>query len=737
MRWMTRGVVGLGPGVGGSGGARRCSAPPSPRDEPRKPQIPELKVEKYTLPNGLTVILHEDHKTPVVAVNIWYKVGSKDEKPGRTGFAHLFEHMMFQGSKHHDEDYFGPLEKLGAEINGTTDRGPDELLRDGAQQRLELALWLESDRMGFLLPAMTQEKLDNQRDVVKNERRQTVDNVPYGQAEEVLLEALYPAGHPYHHSVIGSMADLSAARLADVAAFFRTYYIPNNAILCVAGDFEPAQARHGSRSTSAPCRAARRSRRSSRACRACPRPKHIRLTDAVSLPRAQLVWPTVPANHPDEPALDVLAAVLGGLAKENRLFRALMYDRQLAAQVDASHPTQLLVGHVRGRAVCPARPEARRAGQDRRRRDRAAQGGGPDRRRGEQGPERAGERADHGAPVGDPQGQLPQPVHGHARRSAGLPDRDRQGLRRHAGRRQAGGQTVPRGRGGSSSTSCPAHRRRDRPRRLSTAPKQAPLANPPLAEVKDNFDRSMMPKLGPTPQYIPPPFERRTALERSGAADRRAARAADRDLRPGRQVGRDPRRPGQGGAGLDRRQPARRGNENPRRPPAGRRAGRDRRFAGRRRRAGIDHRQPDHADAAPGPGLDLYADVLLNPSFPEKELKRLKLQRLAQLKARADDPEQTAEAVFPRLIYGLDHPYGRPDLGTPALGPVDHPRRRGRVLQADHGARQRRAGGRRRHAARCDHGRARSAVADWKPGPVPQPPSLAPPPAPADAGRST
>ena len=207
----------------------------------RKPDIPRLQVETYKLPNGLTVILHEDHKTPVVSVNVLYKVGSKDEKPGRTGFAHLFEHMMFQGSKNHDTDYFLPLEKLGAQLNGSTAEDETVYYETVPSNALELALWLEADRMGFLLPSMTQKKLDNQRDVVKNERRQSVDNVPYGQAEEVLLEALYPPEHPYHHSVIGSMADLSAAALADVAAFFRTYYVPNNAILCVAGDFQPAQ----------------------------------------------------------------------------------------------------------------------------------------------------------------------------------------------------------------------------------------------------------------------------------------------------------------------------------------------------------------------------------------------------------------------------------------------------------------------------------------------------------------
>ena len=189
------------------------------------------------------------------------------------------------------------------------------------------------------------------------------------------------------------MADLSAARLADVAAFFRTHYVPNNAILCVAGDFEPAQARQWIKKYFGPLPRGPEVTPPKPSVPKLAESKHIRMTDAVSLPRAELIWPTVPANHPDEPALDVLAAVLGGLPKENRLFRALMYDRQLAAQVDASHPTQLLSGTFEVELLRPARPEARRTGPDRRCRDRTAQAGRSHRPRGPQGPERAGERA--------------------------------------------------------------------------------------------------------------------------------------------------------------------------------------------------------------------------------------------------------------------------------------------------------------------------------------------------------
>jgi zinc protease len=195
--------------------------------------------ERHTLDNGLRVILSEERRAPIVAVNLWYKVGSRNERPGRTGFAHLFEHMMFQGSSNvPDTAHFAYIEKAGGSLNGSTWLDRTNYFETVPAHYLELALWLESDRMGFLLPAMTQEKLDNQRDVVKNERRWRVDNQPYGDWDERLQSLMYPPEHPYHHSVIGSMEDLDAASLEDVEEFFRTYYAPNNAVLTVCGDYD-------------------------------------------------------------------------------------------------------------------------------------------------------------------------------------------------------------------------------------------------------------------------------------------------------------------------------------------------------------------------------------------------------------------------------------------------------------------------------------------------------------------
>ena len=202
--------------------------------------MPYVPIERHRLPNGLRVLLSRDDRAPIVAVNLWYGVGSRHEKPGKTGFAHLFEHMMFQGSEHVAKgEHFSLVQAAGGTLNASTWLDRTNYFDTLPSHELELALWLESDRLASLLPAMTQEKLDNQREVVKNERRWSVDNQPYGTWDEKLQELLFPETHPYHHSPIGSMADLDAASLADVTEFFAAHYAPNNAVLTIAGDFEP------------------------------------------------------------------------------------------------------------------------------------------------------------------------------------------------------------------------------------------------------------------------------------------------------------------------------------------------------------------------------------------------------------------------------------------------------------------------------------------------------------------
>ncbi|CAN5313099.1 hypothetical protein BH23GEM2_BH23GEM2_00660 [soil metagenome] len=307
--------------------------------------VPRIDFERYTLDNGLTVILHEDHSTPIVAVNVWYHVGSGDELPGRTGFAHLFEHIMFMGSQSVPVGQFDVLlESAGADNNGSTSNDRTDYYQTMPSNALPLSLWLEADRMGFLLPTMDQEKLDLQREVVKNERRERVDNVPYGRASEMLRAALFPADHPYSWPIIGSMADLDAATLDDVINFFRTYYAPNNATVTIAGAFSPDSARAWvARYFGDIPRGPAITRRASVPPIVLQRDTFLVLEDRVQLPRLYYMWHTVRAFHPDDAALDVLAAVLTS-GNNSRLYQKLVYEMQVAQSVSASQASGRMDG---------------------------------------------------------------------------------------------------------------------------------------------------------------------------------------------------------------------------------------------------------------------------------------------------------------------------------------------------------------------------------------------------------
>jgi zinc protease len=307
--------------------------------------VPRISYVKDTLPNGMTYILHQDHSTPILAVNIWYKVGSGDELPGRTGLAHLFEHIMFMGSENVAVgEYDRLLESAGADNNATTSRDRTNYYVRMPSNALSLSLWLEADRMGFLLPTLDQPKLDLQRDVVKNERRERVDNVPYGRSGEVLLAALFPAGHPYAWPIIGSMDDLSAASLEDVHAFFRRYYAPNNASLVIAGDFDADSARAWIHRYFADIpRGTPVTRRQTIPPVTLQRDTFLILEDRVQLPRVYFTWHTVRAFHEDDAALDILADVLS-VGNNSRLFNRLVYELQSAQTVSASQSSGLVDG---------------------------------------------------------------------------------------------------------------------------------------------------------------------------------------------------------------------------------------------------------------------------------------------------------------------------------------------------------------------------------------------------------
>lgn len=311
--------------------AGAAAQPAGPATAPRI----EVPYTQHRLDNGLTVILHEDHVTPTVSVNVWYHVGSGREKPGRTGFAHLFEHIMFEGSEHVPEGKFDEwLEAAGGDNNGSTNSDRTNYWQDVPSNALELALFLESDRMGWLLDAMSPEKVDGQRDVVKNERRQSYENRPYGMAFLRMNEALYPEDHPYHWPTIGYMDDLSAAGYEDVVEFFRAYYGPGNASLAIAGDIDPDRTlalvkRWFGEIPAGPPVAP-----------LDPPPawlsglEEVTLQDQVQLPRVYVCWLSPPHLAPGDAELDIAASVLAG-GKNSRLYKRLVYELQIAQDVFA------------------------------------------------------------------------------------------------------------------------------------------------------------------------------------------------------------------------------------------------------------------------------------------------------------------------------------------------------------------------------------------------------------------
>jgi len=295
-----------------------------------------IPFSKHTLSNGLDVLIHEDHAVPIVAVNIWYHVGSKNESPGRTGFAHLFEHLMFEGSQHYDRGYFHPLQEAGASLNGSTNADRTNYWEVVPTNALDLALWMESDRMGYLLPALTDAKFDNQRDVVLNERRQNYENRPYGLAGMAIVSALYPPHHPYHWLTIGAADDIRAAHIDDVRAFFQRYYHPGNASLAMAGDIDPERGLALAAEYFEEIPAGVKPDRVTVPAPATPKADvRMVLEDRVELPRLYLAWHSPALFAAGDAELDLIAEVLSS-GKTSRLYRALVYEQRIATEVAAS-----------------------------------------------------------------------------------------------------------------------------------------------------------------------------------------------------------------------------------------------------------------------------------------------------------------------------------------------------------------------------------------------------------------
>ena len=297
---------------------------------------------KHTLSNGLDVIVHEDRRMPLVAVSVWYHVGSKNEVPGRTGLAHLFEHLMFEGSEHQPDGYFAPLQEAGGSLNGSTSADRTNYWELVPSQATRLALWMEADRMGWFLPALSEARFETQRAVVLNERRQTYENRPYGLAQFALMDALFPPTHPYHWPTIGEPADLAAATLDDVRAFFRRYYHPGNASLVVAGDIDTGEILRqveelfGAIPSGEPAPVVTDVPGGSA-------PRRLVLEDRVELSRLYLAWPSPALFQPGDAELDLAADLLAN-GRTSRLYERLIHDRRIAVELAAGQTSRELSG---------------------------------------------------------------------------------------------------------------------------------------------------------------------------------------------------------------------------------------------------------------------------------------------------------------------------------------------------------------------------------------------------------
>ena len=639
----------------------RGSEPPTaPR---RKPWLPDLEVETYKLANGLTVILHEDHKAPLVSVNITYNVGSKDDPPGRTGFAHLFEHLMFEGSEHSDSTFHWPIYQNMTDSQGLTSVDTTVYYETITRNALERVLWLEADRMGFLLPSVTQRKIWKVRDVVKNERRETLDDLPLGEVDEALRRALYPPGHPYRHPPIGSMDDLSAVRLADVPPFVRKYYNPSNAFLCIAGDFEPAQARRWIKKYFGPLRRGMPVPPQGPQVPTLARQQRIVLFDRVSHAYAQLNWPTVPAHHPDEAALDVLASVLGGASKWNRLFRALTYDRQLASAASAAHPTHRLSGTFE---VCLSA----RSGQKLDEVVRLADGEierlkreGPtadevrrvkiERRRSqilqlESTTSKASVLNQHAAALGEPLGYRSV----LAKIFAVTPEDVKRVARAYLRPERIEIDVYPGAR--------TARAWKDE---VYAAEPDQDLNVTPVAR-DEIFDRSVTPEVGASPRYSAlRPHRRRLSNgleliivkrhELPHVRMKLVVKSGETSVPRGKS--------GLAALTVNLLEEGTQSMSALQLEAELLEIGSSLWTEGWLESTVVNLTTVTrHLDRA----LDLYADVVFNPSFSDREFLRLKLSRIESIVSRADDAQEIAEDVFPRLLYRPDHPYARTTWGT-------------------------------------------------------------------------
>ncbi|MDQ3712789.1 MAG: insulinase family protein, partial [Acidobacteriota bacterium] len=622
-------------------------------------RLPPIKYQEMTLKNGLRVIMHEDRSTPIVAVNLWYHVGSKNEAPGRTGFAHLFEHMMFQGSKNYDADYFTPLQEAGANINGSTSSDRTNYYEVVPSNFLELALFMEADRMGALLEAMTMEKLNNQRDVVKNERRQRVDNQPYGTAGEKIGEIMFPKGHPYNWSVIGSLDDLSAASMEDVKGFFRQYYVPNNASLVIAGDFDPTQAKTWVEKYFGGIAKGADITRPNPATPKLDKETRVIVEDAVPLPRVSMVWHSVKQGDKDEAALDMLGSVLSA-GRGSRLQSNLIYDKQLAQNVGAGNGSRAIAGTFSiSSAARPTKSldeiekeinlEIERIKQTPPTTDEVA---------------RALNQIESGTIFGLQTVLSKAEALNRNATFFGKPDMFQQQLDEYRRVTPADIQRV-------ANTYLTANRlvMSYVPRKGGAAPGRNAAANKPTSvsdkdKKKVEPDASKLPKPGANPKFNLPPIEK---MKLSNGLDVWVVRQGELPIVSMNLVLKS-------GGTFE---------------PADKSGVSSMTAAllddGTKTRSALDIANGlQSIGASMGSGsswdsasvsmssttknldqaLDIYADVIVNPIFPEKELENVRRSALTGFVQRRLNPNAIADVVYDRVLYGATHPYGRQLSGT-------------------------------------------------------------------------
>ena len=629
---------------------------------PKNPNIPEFQFEKYQLKNGLDVILLEDHRLPLVAVNLWYHVGPANERPGLTGFAHLFEHMMFEGSRYAGEKaHFLYLEAAGASsINGSTDFDRTNYFETLPSNQLELALWLESDRMGFLLEKLDGERLENQRDVVRNERRQNIENAPYGLVQEEMFHQLFPKEHPYHASIIGSHEDIEAARLEDVRDFFRLYYAPNNACLAIVGDFDGVRTRELVEKYFGPIPAGK----------PVPRPevrppeiaaeKRVIVGDQVELPRVYLAWITDPVFSQGDAGCDLIARILGG-GKSSRLYEKLVYERRIAQDVHAQHLSLALGSVFLVEATGKPGTEPQQLEDAVREELEKFRESGPKPAEIERAQntiesaiiralENTGGFADrlnmYNHFLGDP-GYLPCDLQRYQTASI----ESLQALARNKFRREAG--VVVWGVPGSKT--------------VNDVPKSSRTAGPAITETPQipNQDwRANPPSPGPAPAMnlpVPKTFKLSNGLQVFLVEQRSLPVLAANIIAL---------------SGSDRNPPARPGlasfvaemlDEGTGKRSALRvAADADQIGASLSTGSSTDYSYvaartlKKNADAA----FELVSDILLNPAFAAGEIERIRDDRLTEIRQQKDNPGMLAIKVLLNAVYGPSHPYGYMDVGT-------------------------------------------------------------------------